>query len=671
MKRRETRTRAGNWSSHEGALGRRRFLTALGVATTVAMGVPAYASGAARDVGPADGYVDVQLLSITDLHGYLQGAPAGYSVIQGHGGSSYTVGGVAYMAAHLERLREGHPNSVFFSPGDLFSGWEFDACAFSDEPTIEALNRMGLTFATAGNHEFDKSPAMTRLHMEKGVPFPVAGRDTSFPDSSGRVFHGADFAYYSANATWTTSGLNVLPPYNIEWVRTPGGRKLPIGFIHLTALGTESFPGSFQPGISTLDEIATANRYAAELKKLGVNAIVLSVHDGAVAGGDFNSGIDPSGPAFDLALRVSPDIDAIVAGHWHTRFNMMVPDPNGVPRPFVEAGCYGQVINEINLRLDPNTGKVIRRLTTSTNHPNSHDITPHQGLTHLTRFWAGQASERDRSRIGRQTGSFLRTRNTAGESTMGDLVADWALWAGRRPTDPANDANIHPNAPAELAVVAVAPSAGVAIIAGDLVYDAASDGAVTFGQAWRAVGFGDPVVAAWVSGQQIHDALEEQWMLTPSGELRFAPLAVSHNVRYSFDAAGAPGDRVAPEDVLIDGRRLDPARRYRLAAPSYTFLGSDGYPAFASFHEPYRHQRDFESFIAFVRERQTLSPQPTDRVTVKHPTVATAVPGTVVDPVRLLLPDGTPMSRTEAVFLTAAGSLTTARPGAVVFRPPC
>ncbi|MFE3558499.1 hypothetical protein ACFXKW_27095 [Streptomyces sp. NPDC059193] len=65
-----------------------------------------------------------------------------------------------------------------------------------------------------------------------------------------------------------------------------------------------------------------------------MGAIVLSMHDGAVAGGDFNSGANPSGPALDLALRVSPDIDAIVTGHWHTRFTMMLPDPNGVPRPF-------------------------------------------------------------------------------------------------------------------------------------------------------------------------------------------------------------------------------------------------------------------------------------------------------------------------------------------------
>ncbi|MGW1766092.1 bifunctional metallophosphatase/5'-nucleotidase [Streptomyces sp. NPDC002073] len=642
-----------------------------------ATGVPARATADARDAARADEYVDVQLLSITDLHGYLQGAPGSNSVIYGNGGLRYTVGGVAYMAAHLDRLRAGRANSLFFAPGDLFAGWEFDAAAFADEPTIEALNRMGMDFATAGNHEFDKSPDMLRLHMERGVPFPVAGRDSSFTDSSGKPFAGADFRYYSANVVLAGSQETVLPPYNVEWVRTRDGRQLPIGFIHLTAAGFESFPASFQPGLSTLDELATADRYAAVLKQAGVNAIVLCMHDGAVAGADFNSGRDPSGPALDLALRVGADIDAIVAGHWHTRFNMMLPDPNGVPRPFVEAGCYGQVINEINLRLHPETGAVIRELTVSTNHPNTRDIAPHPELREVTDYWAGQAVRRDRSRIGRQTGSFLRARNTAGESSMGDLAADWALWAGRQPSDPYNDGNIHANAPAELAVIATAPRVGQAVIAGDLVHDPASDGTVTFGQAWRAVGFGDPVVAAWVTGRQIHDTLEQQWTQGPAGELRFAPLAVSHNVRYAFDALGPVGDRVSPAEVLIDGVPLDLARTYRLAAPSYTFLAADGYPALTGFTEPYRHQRDYESFIAFVRQREVLTPLPRDRVTVNSGSgsgsgaSAVRTVGVVIDPPVPLLPDGTPVPRPEAAIITAADTAAALLPGTPRFRAPC
>lgn len=653
-------------------IGRRSFITAAGaLATASAIGSNAYATGHARDAATADEYVDVQLLNITDLHGYLQGAPGAHSIITGAGGKTYTVGGVAYMAAHLERLRDGHRNSLFFAPGDLFSGWEFDAATFADEPTIEALNAMGLDFASAGNHEFDKSAKFLTAHMEDGESFPVVGRDDAFPDSTGRRFRGAEFPYYSANMVWNANGELVLPPYNIEYVDAGGGRRLPIGFIHLTAIGTESFPGSYQPGLRTLDELETANRCAAELKSRGVRAIVLSMHDGAVAGSDFSSGSNPSGPAYELALRASPDIDAIVTGHWHCAFTMMLPDPDGVPRPFVEAGCYGQLVNEINLRLDPDTGAVIRELTTATNHPNTRDVTPDPDLKSIAGYWADYGSRRARSRLGTQSASFTRQRNAVGESTMGNLVADWALWAGRQPLDPMADPAAHPNTPAELAVIAVAPRVGQAVIAGDLIRDAQTGGTVTFAQAWNSVGFGDPIMTVTVTGRQLHDALEEQWAPTAGGGLGFSPLAVSGNVRYTFDAAGAVGRRIDPAEVFIDGKALDLTRRYRLAAPSYTLINQDGFSAFTGFTAPVRHTRDFESFVSFIRTKKQLTPAPLNRVAVKNAHVPGARTGTVTQRQQLLQADGSVVPRPEAALRTAltGGAEGQRAPGG--FRVPC
>ncbi|MCF3175302.1 bifunctional metallophosphatase/5'-nucleotidase [Streptomyces sioyaensis] len=653
-------------------IGRRSFFTAAGaLATASAIGSNAYATGHARDAATADEYVDVQLLNITDLHGYLQGAPGAHSIITGAGGKTYTVGGVASMGAHLERLRDGRRNSLFFAPGDLFSGWEFDAAAFADEPTIEALNAMGLDFASAGNHEFDKSATYLTAHMEDGDGYPTVGRDDDFTDSTGRRFRGAEFPYYSANMVWRSNGELVLPPYNIVHVDAGGGRRLPVGFIHLTAIGTESFPGSYQPGLRTLDELETANRCAAELRKRGVRAIVLSMHDGAVAGSDFSSGKNPSGPAYELALRASPDIDAIVTGHWHCAFTMMLPDPNGDPRPFVEAGCYGQLINEINLRLDPDTGAVIRELTTSVNHPNTHDVTPDPELRSIAGYWADYSTRRARSRLGTQTASFTRRRNAAGESTMGNLVADWALWAGRQERAPMDDPSPYPNTPADLAVIAVAPRVGQALIAGDLIRDEESDGTVTFAQAWNSVGFGDPIMTVTVTGRQLHDALEEQWAPTAGGGLGYSPLAVSANVRYTFDAAAPVGRRIDPADVFIDGTALDLTRHYRLAAPSYTLINQDGFSAFTGFTAPVRHTRDFESFVSFVRTKKQLAPAPLNRVSVKNAGVPGARTGTVVRRQQLLQADGSPVPRPEAALRTARPGGAEGRRGPDGFRVPC
>ncbi|MET9699600.1 bifunctional metallophosphatase/5'-nucleotidase [Streptomyces sp. NPDC006529] len=628
-------------------VGRRRFLTAAGAVGVKALTGTAVAGGAAGlDAASAAGYVEVQLLNITDLHGHLSGPPARDAVLTGADGATYTVGGVAYMATHLERLRAGRANSFFFTPGDLFSGWEFPAFSLADEPTIEALNRMGLDFATAGNHEFDRTPGFLTQHMERGAGAGVegAGAAHSFPDSAGRPFHGADFRYYSANVTAVTAGregregregaeVPVLPPCHVEWVSAPGGRRLPVGFIHLTALGTEGLPNSFQPGLRTSDEVAAADRCAALLKAQGVNAIVLSMHDGAVAGDAFDSGTAPSGPAYELALRVSADIDAIVTGHWHRAFTMMLPDPAGRPRPFVEAGCHGQIVNEIVLRLDPDTGAVLRELTTSTNHPNTRDVPADPALREVVDYWAGYARRRAGRAVARQRAPFRRRLSADGESTMGNLVADWALWAARQPPDPF-DTSPRPGGGsdaagvaggsgagvgvgvAELALIALAPRVGRSVINTDLVA-APGDDLVTFERAWRAVGYGCPLVTASVSGAQLHDALEQQWAPDAHGVLTYAPLAVSANVRYSFDPARPAGDRVAPADVLIGGAALRPEGVYRVVTTSYTLTGQDGYPALGGFRDPVRHRRDTESFPAYVAALGTLEAVPTGRVTAK------------------------------------------------------
>jgi 5'-nucleotidase len=587
---------------------RRTFLTATGaVATASAVGDIAYASPAAVDNAPE--YVDVQLLNITDLHGYLQPTTPGQgSVITGAGGAQVTVGGVGYMATHLKRLREGRTNSLFFSSGDNFSGWPFEIDAHANEPTIEALNAMGLQFSTVGNHELDQSVDFLIDHMEHAKPYPVSGRDDNFVDSTGHRFRGANFRFYTGNIVHADSGRTILPPYNIEWIDAGRGRKLPIAFIHLSLVGTEVGSTSYQPGLRSLSDLEQANKLAARLKKQGVNAIVINIHDGGVAGNDYNAGTSPSGPVFQLAANASPDIAAIVTGHWHCRFNMMVPDPNGVPRPVVEAGNHGSLINEITLKLDPRTGAVIRELTTSTNHANTRDVPVDQELQEIADYWSAQGKKRYSASLAKITGDFTRTPNASGESTMGNLAADFAYW----------DANQHPAGRADLALISVKPVSGSNALTGDLRYakgtdPADADGTVLFGEAWNAFGYGNPVLTVTLPGTQLHAAFEAQWVPQADGSEKFAPFAVSLNVSYSYDITKPVGQRVDPAGIRIDGKPLDPQRKYRVAALAYTLIGGDGTQVFADFTDPVRNDRDHEGFIAYLRTRRVLTPAPLSR----------------------------------------------------------
>jgi 5'-nucleotidase len=599
------------------SIRRRDFLGAAGVtvgaaALGTAIGQPAYASDNAVESDP-DRYVNVQLVNITDLHGYLQPTNlTGYNLVTDRG-TQVTVGGAAYLAAHIKQIRAGQRNSIFFSSGDNFSGWPFEVDAMANEPSVEVLNKMGLQFSTVGNHELDQRfPEFLIDHMEKGTPLPVAGRDDSFIDSSGKRFRGANFPFYTSNIVYSDSGFSIVPPYNIVWVAGKNGKKLPVAFIHLTVPDTPTGSTSYQPALKSLDSIATVNKFAALLKKKGVNAIVVNMHDGGVAGKDINGLTNPSGPCFQLAAQASPDIAAIVTGHWHEPFNGMLPDPNGTLRPVVEAGFHGQMINEINLKLDPDTGAVVRELTTSVNHANTHDIPPDPEIQATVNYWVDSGVRRWVQPLAKQTGDFTRAAGPLGESTMGDLSADFLYWDANQDGDHV-----------DLGLFAAAPRTGSVALTGDGLLSAAGpnpahkDGQILFGEAWMSFGYGNPVLGVTVTGAEVHTALEDQWKASANGGVSFAPLAVSANVRYSVDLTQPVGSRINPADVQIDGKPLDTTKDYRVAGLAYTLIGADGTTAFTDFRDPVRHDRDREGFTNYLRQRGTVAPAPLDRVQTK------------------------------------------------------
>ncbi|WP_329124079.1 bifunctional metallophosphatase/5'-nucleotidase [Streptomyces sp. NBC_01353] len=575
--------------------------------------------GGALSVSPAaaDDTVDVQLLSITDFHGYLQPPTAGQGgTIPAGRGTSVTVGGAAYLATHLKQLRSGHPNSVFFSTGDSFAGWPFEVDAFQDEPTIEVLNKLGLRFSAVGNHELDVSPDFLVKHMEEGQCFGKIGVDSCFTDSTGRRFHGADFDFQSGNIVSSQTGRPVVDPYRIEWFPTAGGKRVPVGFISTTLEAAVTGSTSYQPQLRTLDQAQTIDRYTKELKRRGVEAIVLNVHEGGSPKSATTSGYNECdsayGPVIELAKKVTPEIDAVVTGDWHSRFNCMVPDPAGVPRPVVEAGNHGALISEINLSLDPRTGEVLRNRTRSVNHAVTRNVAPDRDVQKIVDHWAARGAQRSAEPLAKQTGSFTRTPNAAGESTAADLYADVQYW----------NANRTRQGQADLALIAARPAKGSNAVRGDLPYAKGSlpgdaDGRVLFGESWSVYGYGNPVLTVGVKGRQLDAILEQQWQKQADGTVRSAPLAVSRNVSYTYDPTRPVGDRVSPRDVLINGRPLDPARTYRVAALAYTVIGADGYSAFAGYTAPVRNGADHESFVDYLRAHKTISPAPLNRVRIQ------------------------------------------------------
>ncbi|HET8928879.1 MAG TPA: hypothetical protein VFN24_13750 [Microbacterium sp.] len=95
----------------------------------------------ADDQGEPGDTVDISLLSINDFHGR----------IEGDGQSA----GAAVLSCAVDYFESQNPNTLFVSAGDSIGASTFTSFIQDDQPTIDALNAIGLDVSAFGNHEFD------------------------------------------------------------------------------------------------------------------------------------------------------------------------------------------------------------------------------------------------------------------------------------------------------------------------------------------------------------------------------------------------------------------------------------------------------------------------------------------------------------------------------------
>ncbi|MGH8516099.1 MAG: metallophosphoesterase, partial [Panacagrimonas sp.] len=217
-------------------------------------------------------------------------------------------GGAEYLATHIAELRASNPDRTFVvSAGDLIGASPLISGLFHDEPTIEAMNRIGLDFNAVGNHEFDEG-VDELVRMQEGGCHPVDGC------LDGDGFDGAQFRFLSANVEQESSGKPLFKRYAIA---SRGGVK--VGFVGLTLEGTPTIVAAAGiRGYRFLDEVESINRVIPELRAKGVDAIVVLIHEGGLpARLDPNGCAGVSGPIVDIVDQLEPAVDLVISGHTH------------------------------------------------------------------------------------------------------------------------------------------------------------------------------------------------------------------------------------------------------------------------------------------------------------------------------------------------------------------
>jgi len=171
--------------------------------------------------------VEVQLLAFNDFHGQLE-PPTGKAGIVQTAGAPVEAGGAEYFATWLKKLRVAGGNTLVVAAGDNIGATPLLSAAFHDEPTIEALNTVGLAITSVGNHEFDEG-IVELTRMQHGGCHP---KDGCFGTPETR-FEGAKFSYLAANVVRAGGDETLFPAYE---VRRFG--DIPVAFIGMTLEGT-------------------------------------------------------------------------------------------------------------------------------------------------------------------------------------------------------------------------------------------------------------------------------------------------------------------------------------------------------------------------------------------------------------------------------------------------
>ncbi|MBR0709813.1 bifunctional metallophosphatase/5'-nucleotidase [Bradyrhizobium liaoningense] len=522
--------------------------------------------------------VELRILAINDFHGNLRPPPGGIRINDPEDKTRKVMvaaGGAEYMATLVKQLREGHKNTIFVAAGDLIGASPFLSAMFHDEPSIESLSMMGLAITSVGNHEFDEGKTEL-LRMQNGGCHPLDGCQGPHP------FLGAKFHYLAASTIETATGKSVLPPYEI---REFDG--IPVAFIGLTLKETAGIVSpSGIAGLEFRDEAETVNALVPQLKARGVEAIVVLIHQGGEPSGDYNECPAITGPIVDIVKKFDRAVDVVVSGHTHRAY---VCDIDG--RLVTSGDKYGTLVTAIDLKLDPTTRDIVSARAENVIVANA-SLAKDPEQTALIDAYDKLSAPIANRPAGSVTQTLSRVPNEAGESALGDVIADAQLAA----TKAAQDGG---------AVIALTNPGGIRT---DIVPK--ENGAISFGDVFASQPFRNRLVTMTLTGSQLKDMLEQQW-LDPK---RPRILQVSNGFSYTWDGSKPFGERVMAEKMTLNGRPIEQASGYRVTLNDYLAVGGDGFTVAKQGSAPQYGGYDADALFAFFRAHGPIGPLPPTRI---------------------------------------------------------
>lgn len=414
--------------------------------------------------------------------------------------------------------------------GDLIGASPVTSSLLRDEPSVLALSKMGMKFSALGNHEFDQGLKELQRMQKGGCDSNDAAKACKFQNP----YPGASFHWLGANVVDKTTGNPVFSPYGIQEV---GGKK--IAFIGVVLRET---PDIVNPaGITTLnflDEAASINKYVPEMKAAGADAIIVLIHQGGSAKDGYDKPACGSltGPIVDIVNKLDPAVNAVVSSHTHQGYNCLV---NG--RPVIQGDYYGHLLQRLDLTFTPATLSAPKHVDVQAMNVlmDTRSLPKDAEMTSLVSKAKDLTNAVKQSPVGTiNRDKISRTQNAAGESALGDLIADVML-SGTQ---------------AQGTQIAFMNPGG---IRADLVASQANN-TVTYGDLFAVQPFGNTMTVMDLTGAQIKALLEEQFdNNNVAGQTKV--LQVSNGFTYSYDSTAPKGSRIDASSIKLNGAVVNAA----------------------------------------------------------------------------------------------------------------
>lgn len=581
----------------------RRALRALAVASGLAV-----LAGCAADSGnelPAP--MRITLVGFNDFHGNLEPPKLAVRVPADTGASQVPAGGVAYLASAVAAIKARSPHHAVISAGDMIGASPLVSSLFLDEPTVEAMNLIGVDFHAAGNHEFDRG-WRELLRMREGGCDKFTARE---PCQISKPYRGATFEFLAAN-TFQSDGRTLLPATGIKRF-TENGVTVSVGFIGMTLRATPTMvDATGVAGLRFADEAETANALIPQLRAQGADVIVVVVHEGGqTTAGVTQPGCEGlSGDIVPILERLDPQVDVVISGHTHQAYvcDYAQVDP-ARPLLLTSAGLYGTLLTEIRLDVDPRSRKVVGRQAQQVIvqgegftgaqgevplHPGFPVFGAQADVALLVATYGHAAQALGEPAVGWLAGVLTRQPVASGESALGNLIADAQLAAARLPE----------RGGAQLAVM---NRGGVRA---DLLPNA--QGLVRYGQLFAVQPFGNTLEVRSYSGAQLRAVLEQQFDSGTNTPESPRIMSVSEGFSYRYDLRQPAGQRVT--NMALHGVPVAEADVLRVALSSYLSSGGDNYSVWTQGTDTVGVGLDLDVLEAYFRRGVPVTVPSTDRI---------------------------------------------------------